>query len=389
MMRLQSRPFQRGISLIEALLALAVMALGMMGLVGVQSTLRNTSDVAKQRSEAVRIAQVEIERWRAFTALAGGGSTNYVDMADAVAAIVGTNASFTRTTNVTPMAAPLPGSALTVTVAWKDRTDQDQSVQLSTAIAAIAPELAGTLSVPGDGDVVRQPLGRNRGIPRDAKELGGGNSGWIPPNSPGIAWVFNNTTGLITLCTTTAAATAGLVYDLIAPGGNNVVCTADKAVLVSGFLRYAMGAAQPSAAQAAEPPSAPSDAPASNLMEVRVNHATVGFASPMQCVTEHVNPGPGVFDYFTAYYCAVPVTVIPGVTPHWTGSLSLGPAASMAPALATMVTTKLKACRYHTAASYALQSAPLTNRNFLLMRAGDGAAAFTCPNPTTAHQPNA
>ena len=76
MMRLQSRPFQRGISLIEALLALAVMALGMMGLVGVQSTLRNTSDVAKQRSEAVRIAQVEIERWRAFTALAGGGGTN-------------------------------------------------------------------------------------------------------------------------------------------------------------------------------------------------------------------------------------------------------------------------------------------------------------------------
>jgi hypothetical protein len=69
-------------------LALAVMALGMMGLVGVQSTLRNTSDVAKQRSEAVRIAQVEIERWRAFTALAGGGGTNYGDMADAVAATV-------------------------------------------------------------------------------------------------------------------------------------------------------------------------------------------------------------------------------------------------------------------------------------------------------------
>ncbi|HRD99441.1 MAG TPA: prepilin-type N-terminal cleavage/methylation domain-containing protein [Rubrivivax sp.] len=389
MMQLQSRPFQRGLSLIEALLALAVMGLGMMGLVGVQSTLRNTSDVAKQRSEAVRIAQVEIERWRAFTALAGGGGTNYVDMADAAAAIVGTNASFTRTTDVTAMAAPLPGSALSVTVAWKDRTDQDQSVQLSTAIAAIAPELAGTLSVPGDGDVVRQPLGRNRGIPRLAKELGGGNSGWIPPNSPGIAWVFNNTTGLISLCSTTAAATAGLVYDLVAPGSNNVVCTADKAVLVSGFLRYALGAAQPTAAQAAAPPSSPSDAPASNLMEVWVNHATVGFVSPMQCVTEHVNPGPGVPDAHTAYYCAVPVTVIPGVTPHWTGSLSLGPAASMAPALATVVTTKLKACRYHTAASYALQSAPLTNQNFLLMRAGDGAAAFTCPAPTTAHQPNA
>jgi hypothetical protein len=113
-------------------------------------------------------------------------------MADAVAAIVGTNASFTRTTDVTAMAAPLPGSALSVTVAWKDRTDQDQSVQLSTAIAAIAPELAGTLSVPGDGDVVRQPLGRNRGIPR-------GRRNWAVATAAGshpthLVWPGSSTT---------------------------------------------------------------------------------------------------------------------------------------------------------------------------------------------------
>jgi hypothetical protein len=205
-----------------------------------------------------------------------------------------------------------------------------------------------------------------------------------------VAWVFNNTTGLITLCTTTAAATAGLIYDVIAPGANNVVCTADKAVLVSGFLRYALGAG---AAFGRRGRCAAFGAhrcaglqPGGGLGQSRHGRA---MRRPMQCVTEHVNPAPGVSDYFTAYYCAVPVTVIPGVTPHWTGSLSLGPAASMAPALATVVTTKLKACRYHTAASYALQSAPLTNQNFLLMRAGDGAAAFACPNPTAAHQPNA
>jgi Tfp pilus assembly protein PilV len=87
MMRTRNR-LQRGISLIEALLALAVMALGMMGLVGVQSTLRSTSDVAKQRSEAVRIAQAEIERWRAFDALNGGANTNYADLIDAVATLL-------------------------------------------------------------------------------------------------------------------------------------------------------------------------------------------------------------------------------------------------------------------------------------------------------------
>jgi hypothetical protein len=134
-----------------------------------------------------------------------------------------------------------------------------------------------------------------------------------------------------------------------------------------------------------------------NLAEVWVNHSTVGFTSPRQCVVEHINLAPGVTTAYTAYYCAVPVTVIPGVPPAWTGSLSLGPSTLMAPILATTFTDLLKACRYHPAASYALQTEPLTNQNFLLSRAGNGTvpppggqtgSAFTCPGATIAHQPN-
>ncbi len=58
-------PRQRGISLIEAVVALAVMAFGMLAFVGLQSSLRFNGDVAKQRAEAVRIAQEAIEQWRA------------------------------------------------------------------------------------------------------------------------------------------------------------------------------------------------------------------------------------------------------------------------------------------------------------------------------------
>lgn len=64
----------RGVSLIEALVALAVMAFGMLGVVGMQSTLRFNSDVSKQRSEAVRIVQETVEQRRNFStisALAG------------------------------------------------------------------------------------------------------------------------------------------------------------------------------------------------------------------------------------------------------------------------------------------------------------------------------
>ena len=51
---------QRGVTLIEALVALMVMAFGMVALVGLMSNLRRSTDVAKQRSEAMRLAQAEL-----------------------------------------------------------------------------------------------------------------------------------------------------------------------------------------------------------------------------------------------------------------------------------------------------------------------------------------
>ena len=150
---------QRGVSLIEALVALAVMAIGMLGLMGVQSSLRSNSDVAKQRSEAVRLAQQEIEGWRAFVTLAGSTtSTNYGDLdSDSGTTIVGTNASFTLTRTVVSLGAPRRGKSLLVDVAWEDRNGEAQRVRLATLIAGIAPELAATLTVPGEGDLVRHP----------------------------------------------------------------------------------------------------------------------------------------------------------------------------------------------------------------------------------------
>ena len=57
---------QRGVSLIEALVAMAVMAFGTLGVLGVQTTLRLNADIAKQRNEAVRIGQETIEAARSF-----------------------------------------------------------------------------------------------------------------------------------------------------------------------------------------------------------------------------------------------------------------------------------------------------------------------------------
>ena len=64
----------RGVALIEAMIAMLVMAFGTLALVGVQATLRLNSDIAKQRAEATRIGLADLERARNFISVAIGGT---------------------------------------------------------------------------------------------------------------------------------------------------------------------------------------------------------------------------------------------------------------------------------------------------------------------------
>ena len=101
-----SSPSQRGVSLVEAIVAMAVMAFGMMALVGLQTTLRLNADVAKQRSEAVRIGEAAIENWRAFSTMPiTAGVKAYGDIALGVLAdeaVAGSNATYTLKRTVEP-----------------------------------------------------------------------------------------------------------------------------------------------------------------------------------------------------------------------------------------------------------------------------------------------
>ena len=64
-----------GASLIEALVAMLVMALGLLAVTGIQSRLRQSGDAAKQRTEATRIAQAEMQRLRSYSVLSRDAST--------------------------------------------------------------------------------------------------------------------------------------------------------------------------------------------------------------------------------------------------------------------------------------------------------------------------
>jgi len=303
---------KRGVSLIEALVALGVMAFGILGVMGMQVTLRSNSDMSRQRAEAVRIAQETIEDWRGISGIEANAAAGVVDYTDLVSdgptvvpgdPLFPYNATYMRTRTVTGMgslnAADMrTARSLLVRVSWQDRSGQTQEVQLSSVIGGVAPELAGSLALPPHGVPARQPLGRNRTIPALAKDLGSV-SGFMPPQPAGggVTWVFNNVSGLITgLCNLPARTTETLVAADVAGCSANTL-----AQLLSGYVQFASTAAAPDASQAEVPTGLPL-----NLDISLALNSTLVHPAPPSCfdnadaVAAAAQPGAAV-----AYYCAI------------------------------------------------------------------------------------
>ena len=398
-MRPQLPRLRRGVSLIEALVAMGVMAFGMLAVVGLQVTLRTNGDLSKQRAEAVRIAQQSVEDWRAFTGLeTTAGVVDYQDLVSdgptvvASTTAVAYNATYSRTRAVTtwPGGSP-PMKTLSVTVAWTDRTGAPQSVQLSSVIAGISPELAGSLAIPPSGVPGRRPMGRSEGIPYTAVDIGSGKSAFVPPQAAGgtVVWVFTNLTGLLTTCA---------IVDLAQPlSSGNINNCGGRAQLLQGSVNFASTAAQASATEAVSPTGV---AFAVEVKVMRTLPAVLTVASGTGCFTTPPLAGQNN----VAYYCAVPVSANVADPPTWSGySIVTSADLPVAPVVGDKST-----CRYTTQRNddaiannkhpraYSAVGAALTQQNFLVVKAvansaddcPDGAplppGSTTFPQPQTA-----
>ena len=378
-----TRRIQRGFTLIEALVALAVMAFGMLGVLGIQATLRQYSDVSKQRSEATRIAQDAIEDWRAFTQMAAGGAgiVGYADIvSDASpltivgAAAANKNTTFTIQRIVVPLpnppGAPMSGRWVNVQVNWRDRSDGDQSINFSTHIAGVTPELAGTLLVPPNGSPTRLPQGRNAAVPRAAIDMGDGTSRFTIPTGGGTTWLFNNTTGAITRICIPAFP-----------------CTDFVGYLLSGYVRYIDNGVTPPSAADAENPTSPLPLTADFGVSVAV---TLPTATATVCYVDSLSS-----PLWVAYYCAMSVfgsATIPG---SWSGRSTVTSALPIATLLGEVSAAMFRVCRYTPIDAdtgvanvshplvYTGASQSLANQNFVVIRAGDGTTRFDCPTDDT------
>jgi Tfp pilus assembly protein PilV len=369
----------RGVSLIEALVAMAIMAFGMLGVVGMQATLRFNADISRQRAEAVRLAQEKLEILRNFSVLpTTTGSQAFADIVNetesSVSPPVASNASFSRQTTVASSLATDPDMrSVRVDVSWFDRRTSSgnaadaQTVTLSTVIAGIAPEIGGTFGIPGDQAPVQRPRGRHSSIPVGAVDqtgAGAGTSVFAPPGSSGVFWVFNNSTGqLASVCTAPPP---------IGP------CSSTNASLLSGYVQFSLGDTPDSLAPFSLPPI--------SGIGVSVD-ATAPTAAVVNCYVS-TSPGP-----YLTYYCLMPIA-----SGTWSGrsrvtGLPLALASTAPMPTDRTSTAHYRVCRYAPSATttvnaehpvdYSNVSGNLAGQNFLVITAGKTTGVENvCPTPT-------
>ena len=315
----------KGVSLVEALVALAIMSIGMLALVGVQSTMRMNSDLAKQRTEATRIASEEIEQLRSFVSLAavaGQPGVSYDEIAARVVEGYQSPGGIGNTTyRVDRKVTANTDSAqkiISVQVQWKDRTNQLQTVTLDSSIGATDPALSAVLTVPHRESATSQRSGRHISIPPGAVPVDGDplTSRFAPPGGSGIGWYFNNLTGVMRVCG------AGVTDYTTCPIGT----------LVSGTVQFHIADTEPTGADA-ERPQGPVMALASGPAALELV-AAVGSGTTASCYSV-------VVAQRVLYYCAV----MTNDTLGWGGQLN--------PVLATggfsALASDFKSCRYTSA----------------------------------------
>ena len=334
------RRSQRGTTLLESLIAFVLLATGTLAVASLQSQMRWHADVARQRSEAVRLGQQELERLRAFSVIDAAPAVHaYASIADAdsVADRVFGDAVNTayRIAQRIDAAGIAGAKGASVTVAWTDRTGAAQRVVLDSVVAGQDPVYSASLALGAGNGGARSAFARSPLIPIGALSVGGQRSVWKPQPNGTVVYVFDDASrGIVARCSGVAATTPA--RDLAA--ADLAACDNGTWALVTGVVRFS----------GAEPPIAADAHDASPDLSVTLALAGSGYPAPADCSAEAMKtvrivaaeglrieaiplgaaPASGgvatwadTGDRFVAYRCIV----TPRADGRWSGRVALAP----------------------------------------------------------------
>jgi len=236
---------QLGFTILEALVAVVIMGFGILSIAGMQASMSRNADNAKQRTEAVRLAQEKIETFRSYTGiistLVGQSSTssaalNWDALTNGTEIINSNSANAIYTRNWTfggNFSDSMRG--LTINVIWTDRAGDIQTISLSSIVSKIDPAYSGFLGFPLPLNTnLKRPKNRSIDIPIPAISINNTGHSYISWNgSTGGYLVFNDTSGdIVQKCSVLpTAASIPTAINLPLPG-----CTQFNGYLLTGYI---------------------------------------------------------------------------------------------------------------------------------------------------------
>ncbi len=394
-MRCASTPTQQtGVSLLEALFSLLVLSVGVAATGHVHRHLETHADIARQRSEAVRLAQEDLEAARLFGSPA---ASDVRSVQDSAALRLNTTFELTRQIDASDTGAA-PFRSATVAVVWRARDGSTQQTVLASALTDQDPAFSGALTLVASAQA--GAAGRSSAIPPGVHIVDDRRSAFKPTPGATVAFVVDNASArVVEQCTDVPADVRSA--DL---GAEHLThCAEFKALLLSGVVRFS-GSNPPDALAANDTPLALALSvglagmlsPASPWCHAEARKTVVYRASDgvhREAVALEATPASlaatdwqDTGERHTAYRCVVAAA---GDPPRWSGQsivVPLGWEIGNAPA-------QRKVCRYvadndssgaidrndEHPSVYRQVDGALLQQNFLVIR-GD----LACPQPAAA-----
>ncbi len=404
---------QRGFTLLEALVAFLVLALGMVALAQLPKQLRLRGEVARQQGEAVRLAQAEVETLRAYAVIGDTAGLRSFDAITASSRAIeahGTRFALARRVADDPATS---SKQVSVDLGWTDRSGAAQSLTLSTLIARESPALGAALGLPRTEALARGAGGRSPRVPVVAQDLGDGRSALKPVGTGTLAFVLDNATGhVVGRCTGVDPMLA--TRDLTVARLGSCDTTA-VGWLISGTVRFT-SALPPDPAQADEAPldfavaalpTAGTDPVAALCGSEAMKTVAIDRDGGRHLAAVPIGALPAALglarwtetgERFARYHCAV----YSGATPGWSGRTALLPSGWTIGSIAGT----WRVCRYtpdldrsgaidanaEHPADYRALSESLSNQNFLVVAGTAACPAGNNTDPsavprTAPHQP--
>jgi Tfp pilus assembly protein PilV len=153
----QSGSRERGVGLVEVMLALALAAFGILAIAAMQGWVGGISGDDKARGEAVELAQQTMEDLRVLVVLdTWGSAAEYADIngfyTDPGGTISGVNASFSRSWKVDDLSNPARKEII-VKVSWVDSSGVTQNVFANSIVSFKDPSKSVTLASGGGSGI--------------------------------------------------------------------------------------------------------------------------------------------------------------------------------------------------------------------------------------------